>query len=115
MTTSIPLSSARRDRVPMMSSASAPGTSILRTPRASTTSFTTGTWARSSSGTLRRFALYSGKSSCRGVVPGESKTAAIAKGFSSRRIFRRILAVPSTTLVGVPSGAESRGRPKNVR
>ena len=60
MTTSIPRSSARRDRVPMMSSASAPATERRRTPRASIISSTTGICAARSSGVFRRFALYSG-------------------------------------------------------
>ena len=60
ITTSIPRSSARRDRVPMMSSASAPATERRHTPRASIISSTTGICAARSSGVFRRFALYSG-------------------------------------------------------
>ncbi len=114
MTTSIPRSSARRDRVPMMSSASAPATESRHTPRASIISSTTGICAARSSGVFRRFALYSGKIAWRGVGSRESKTATTASGRSSRRIFRRILATPRTTLVGVPSGAVRRGTPKKV-
>jgi hypothetical protein len=70
-----------------------------------------GVWITRSSGAFIRVALYSGKRRCLGVGWGESNTATTAAGFSVRRIFRRIRATPSTTLVGVPSGAVSRGTP----
>ena len=69
-------------RVPITSSASNPGTPRAGILNASKILWIKGTASLIASGVASRFALYSGKISCRSVGSGRSKQTAICVGFS---------------------------------
>src|SRR6202050_267433 len=115
MMTSSPAASPLRARVPMTSSASKVGTSMMGMPSTSTTSRAHGICARSSSGARERCALYSATRSCRNVGPGRSKAATANVGVVSLSALNNIDVKPYAALVISPRLLLNAGIAKKAR
>ena len=106
--TAMPSSIARPASVPMISSASTPGTRTSVMSMARKSSWTTGTALMTSSGAGGRWPLYPRYSSCRNVFPDASKTTAKCVGCGeSSSSDRTVDRNPNSTVVSLAGGVET--------